>query len=114
MSFEKIYSCRLVGDEITYMKTYWDDKFSEFVHNSIKKEKNLIKQAKNNKHQLFKDIGLYLVLISLGVIFFIFGIKAYNIVEVLLSFVFGMFLTLFGIIGGLLYALQSTRRRNNE
>ena len=112
MTFEKIYSCRLVGEEITYMDTYWQGKFSDFVHNCIKKEQNLIKNNKNNKHQLFKDIGLYLVLISLGVIFFIFGIKAYNIVEVLLSFVFGLFLTLFGLIGGLLYALQSTRRRN--
>jgi len=115
MVTEKFSSCRLVDDEINYLKKYWDGKFSDYVHNSIKRDIKQIETNKQNQRtQLFKDFSIYVILMGFGAIFFIFGIRSITIGEMLISFVLGLFMFIFGIIGGLIVALQSTRRNTNR
>jgi hypothetical protein len=104
---EKFCSCRLVNDEINYIDTHWDGKFSEYVHHCIKRDITDIKQ--NNKTILFKETGLYVLLIGFGMFFFVLGIKSTMLLEIFLSYVIGLFMFTFGTVGGILYALQSTR-----
>lgn len=112
MSDEKIFSCRLIDNEIDYIDDHYDGKFSDFVHNSIK---NAIKDQNNNIHsQLFKDFSLYVVIIALGFVFFLFSINYSTMLEKVLCYIIGIFMTTFGITGGFLIALQSARRSNTR
>jgi len=112
---EKLVSCRIIDDEIDYLNTYWDGKFSDYVHNSIKRD---IKQIENNKNlrqlELFKDLSIYVVLIALGTIFFLFGIKTTSDTTMALYYVIGLFLVIMGVSGGMIIALQSTRKHNTR
>jgi len=102
---EKLGHCRLIDYEIDYIDNFWNGKFSDFVHSKIKED---IKNHKD-KNILFKELSTYIVLMGLGVFFFFFGLRSIYIFEMVLSYVLGLFMLIFGVVGGLLYALQSTR-----
>jgi uncharacterized protein YacL len=108
---EKLNACRLVNEEIKYLDEQWGGKFSEYVHHCIKRDIAELQQQKNNKTILFKETGLYVLLIGFGMFFFVLGIKSTILLEIVLSYVIGLFMFIFGTVGGLLYALQSTRRK---
>ena len=114
-TLEKFSSCRLINEEIEYIDNFWNGKFSEYVHNSIKRDIQQVETNKNNKRiGVFKDFSLYVVIAALGLIFFLFGIKSTTTFEMLLSYVLGLFMVLFGIVGGALIALQTTRQHTNN
>lgn len=76
---------------------------------------NAIKDQNNNIHsQLFKDFSLYVVIIALGFVFFLFSINYSAMLEKVLCYIIGIFMTTFGITGGFLIALQSARRSNTR
>ena len=112
---EKLVTCRIVDDEIDYLEKYWEGKFSNYTHNSIKRDIKQIEKNKNLKQlELFKDLSIYIVLIALGVIFFLFGIQATNNTSMALYYIIGLFLVIMGISGGMIIALQSTRKYNTR
>ena len=115
---ERQCNCRITDkniDEIAYIDTYWDGSFSNYVHNSIKRDIKQIDSNKNRKQlDLFKDLGIYIVLIALGSIFFLFGIQTTNLVSMAVYYVIGLFLVVMGITGGMVIALQSTRQHNTR
>jgi len=106
---EKFCNCRLIDNEISYIDKYWDGSFSEYVHNSIKRD--LFELKNNKKFEMLQNFALYVIVIALGAIFFIFGIKASSVLEMTMSFALGVFCIVFGIIGGVTLALHSTRER---
>jgi len=106
-NLEKFTSCRLINEEISYIDECWNGKFSDFVHSKIKEDLN----NNNQNSQLMKDISLYVVIGGLGVVFFLFGMRSINVFEMLLSYGLGFFMLVFGIAGGILFALQSTNRK---
>lgn len=110
---EKFVSCRLGGSEINYINEYWDGGFSAYVHNSIKRDIKQIDVNKKDKQlELFKDFSIYIVLMALGVIFFLFGMQNSTYGEIVTYNIIGLFLVVLGIAGGMVVALQSTRRNN--
>ena len=110
---EKFTSCRLGGSEINYINKYWDGSFSAYVHNSIKRDiKQIDVNKKDQQLELFKDFSIYIVLIALGAIFFLFGMQGTSYGEIVIYNVSGLFLVVLGIAGGMVVALQSTRRHN--
>lgn len=112
---EKFVTCRIIDDEIDYLDTYWDGKFSNYVHNSIKRDIKQITLNKNREHlEAFNKLSLYIVLIALGVIFFLFGIQSTNTTLIVLQYILGLFLVVMGIAGGMIIALQSTRKHNTR
>ena len=76
------------------------------IDNAIKN-----RDRNNDKSQLMKDISLYVVIGGLGVVFFLFGLRSLSIVEMLVSYSLGFFMLVFGLVGGMLFALQSTNRK---
>ena len=108
---EKFSTCRLVDDEIEYISRFWDGKFSDYVHSSIKDDiQQLRENNKQQRLQIYKDFSLYIVLIGLGAVFYLFGVRSISLVEMVSAFVLGTFMFTVGIVGGVLVALQSTRR----
>ena len=105
---EKSATCRLSGDEIDFIDNIWNGKFSEFVHQSIRKEMETVKQK--NRLASVKDVNLNVLLMGFGLFFFTLGLRSTTSLEMVLSYAFGMFLFGFGVTGGLLIALQSTRK----
>ena len=74
-------------------------------------DKAIINHNNKKKSQLMKDISLYIVICGLGVVFFLFGLRSISIFEMLISYALGFFMMFFGVIGGMLIALQSTSRK---
>jgi len=74
-----------------------------------------IKNQNNNiTSQLFKDFSLYVVIIAFGFVFFLFSINYTTTFEKVLCYIIGIFMVTFGITGGYLIALQSTRRNKTR
>ena len=105
---EKIYSCRLINEEIEYINNFWDGKFSYFVKTKINDD--IKTNNKQNKVKSFNNFSSYIVITALGIIFFLFGIEHNTGYENVLYFIPGLFLVIMGVVGGMLIALQSTRR----
>jgi len=81
--------------------------------------RNIIDNAINNqdksiRSQLFKDFSLYVVIIAFGFVFFLFSINYTTTFEKVLCYIIGIFMVTFGITGGYLIALQSTRRNKTR
>ena len=108
-SKEKIFTCRITDDELDFINELLNGKFSEYVHNCIKKD--LKKHKQEQKTQLMKDFGLYLIMAGMGVLFFIFGSNTLNVLHLSLLYIVGFFLLAYGTVGGVFIALQSTRRK---
>lgn len=111
MVTDKLSTCRLVEDEISYLDNYWCGKFSDYVHSSIKRD---IVELENNKKKykalLFKEFSQYVVIMGLGIVFFLFGLNTTGVFQMAISYVLGLFMVVFGVVGGLLIALQSTKK----
>jgi len=107
---EKFANCRIIDKEIEYIDRYWNGSFSDYVHNSIKRDlKELETAEKNRKLQVFKEFSLYVVIMALGTICFMIGLQTPISIAMALSYVTGLFLIVFGTAGGLLVALHSTK-----
>lgn len=109
---EKFTSCRLIGNEISYIEKFWDGSFSDYVHNSIKRDIQELEKQKNKARSiLFKEFSLYLVIFALGTIFFLFAGRSLSLIEMYTAFILGVFFTSFGIVGGVIVALQAKPRK---
>lgn len=95
---------------LDYLKAVTTDNLNATLRNIID---SAIENEENNiKSQIFKDFSLYVVIIALGLVFFLFGMNYTFVAEMLLCYVIGLFMVIFGIVGGVLVALQSTKRNN--
>ena len=68
-------------------------------------------QQQQKTNQLLKEFSIYVVIIALGAVFFLFGISYITFFEKVLCFIIGLFMATFGITGGVIIALQSTRQK---
>jgi len=72
-----------------------------------------IEQRNNNvRFELYHNFSLYIVLTALGVIFFLFSMNYTVFFEIVLCYVFGLFMVIVGVIGGVSVAVQSIRGFN--
>ena len=106
---EKVYSCRLINEEIDFINDIWDGKFSYYVKTKINNDINQGK--KQTRLKTFNNFNSYIVITALGIIFFLFGIEHNAGYENVLYYIPGLFLIILGVVGGMLVALQSTNRK---
>jgi len=93
---EDIRTHRLFSNEKEYLENYFDNKFSEYVHNSFKRDIELTKNnKKKNKIQRFStDI----IMMALGS-FFLFNTPTQgHLFSMILLFLLGMFFSIWGIV----------------
>jgi len=82
---DKTYGCRLSDEEQDYIKNYWNGRFSDFVHASIKEQNDKI-LGNQKKNLLFETvIGLF------GVFFIIQGFETVQLLNIIVYNAIGLF-----------------------
>jgi len=112
---EKFLSCRLKEDELNYINNYYDGSFSNYVHNSIKRDLELSK--KNRKHNFISNFTQQIIMLGLGAIFIFFSLSINNIYGFVLMFLFGVFFivsSLFNIYIGMIKKWKMNSLTNNK
>jgi len=91
-----------------YLEKHYNNKFSAFVHDCIKREKELIQNNKRNN--FFEDFKQEVIFLGLGAIFFFFSFDQTNLLGTLLLFLLGVFF----VTSTLISILYRLKRRNDH
>ena len=87
---KEIQSVRLKEDELNFLKKYHEGNFSEYVHNSISRDIDLI--HRNKRLNFFEGFQQEVLQLGLGAIFFIFSVDQSNLYSFMVLFLIGIFL----------------------
>lgn len=91
---KEIQGVRLSTDERKflepYLKKHYGNEFSSFVHDCIKKERELIKN--NKSKNFFEDYKQEVIILGLGAILFFFSLDQTNLLGMLILLLLGVFL----------------------
>ena len=95
MSEERTATCRLKDYEQEYINNFWDDKFSDYVHSSIKRD---ISQIKKNKiKNIFEKSISSMMLLAIGSIFVLFSMQTLDFFSKVLMLLVGVFFSMYGL-----------------
>lgn len=103
MDTYQTFSCRLNETEQFYLKNHYDNSFSSYVHDSIKRDIEMSK--KNRHHNFLNNFTQQIIMLGLGAIFIFFSLSTNNLLGFVLLFLFGVFFmisSLFSIYTGLI------------
>ena len=97
---EKFSTCRLVSKEVEHLNNYWDGKFSDFVHNSFKRDIELVNN--NRKKNCLQQYGFSFVMVCLGAWFVLYSFNVSGLFSWLIVFLLGVFCVITGLVNILL------------
>lgn len=92
---ERPQHCRLQPKEITYLNKH-DFSFSDYVHNSIKRDMELTDA--NKKKNFFKDQSYNVIMLGFGAIFLFFAMTVAQIVGFIILLLMGSFFLVSSLI----------------
>ena len=97
---EKFSSCRLIEEEVNHLNTYWDGKFSDFVHTAFKRDINLV--SNNKKKNRLQQYSFSLVMVGLGCMFILYSFGISGLFGWLMVLLLGVFFIVTGLVNILL------------
>jgi len=116
---DKVYPFRLTDDEEKHLKKYWNNKFSDFMHEAFKKDISITdNNIKKNRIQIIATNVIYL---CLGMMFLFYTLTITNLLAKIISFLIGIFIVGYGALNIYLdrkenkdevYSKQGSRRRS--
>ena len=92
---DKVHTTRLMADERSYLKKYYENSFSKFVHDSFKHNIDLTKN--NKKKNRLQKYSQAFVMIAFGIMFFFLTMQQSSLVSALLIFLLGVFFSATGL-----------------
>jgi len=95
MDEEKTYACRLNVLEKEYLEKYFNSSFSDYVHNSFKRD--IIMTKNNKKKNMFQKFGSNFIMLGIGAMFIFFMFTQNNLMGVILTFLLGAFFIVSGL-----------------
>jgi len=89
MVFMSQRNCRTYDFEDEYLNSYWDDKFSEYVHNCFKRDISLTKN--NKKKNYLQGVMYHIIMLGIGAMFLLFSMSMTQLLAILVTLLLGVF-----------------------
>lgn len=99
MEHDKVYpgvkTCRLFDNEADYLNNHYEGKFSNYIHDSFKRD--IMNTKTNKKQNILSRFSGHFIMLGLGAIFVLFSLSVNNLASFLLIFLMGVFFTITGL-----------------
>jgi len=92
---DKVHTYRSMPDERKYLKKYYENSFSKFVHDSFRH--NIELTQNNKKKSRLQKYSQAFIMLSFGIIFFFMTLQQTSLLTMLIVFALGLFFTATGL-----------------